>query len=29
VDKVLDASPTLQATLDSIWTKASNAAVVN
>lgn len=26
VDKVLDASPTLQATLDSLWTKASNAA---
>ncbi|KAI2508410.1 hypothetical protein MHU86_6084 [Fragilaria crotonensis] len=29
VDKVLDASPTLQATLDSLWTKAANAAVVN
>ena len=28
VDKVLDASPTLQATLDSLWTKAATAAVV-
>lgn len=29
VDKVLDASPTLQATLDSLWTKASNAAAAS